>query len=137
MIRPDAEYMAQSQDRLKKIIAKKQQTTMIGSLDRIERFLGFLWGNDKFKEDVQALDNDFGLDVYTIIEEINNNLNLTKRTDKDNQDLVIRFKLLWQVLRSSILNLGNDNKRDCEKEISMYDVSWKKYTVKMPVRRDK
>lgn len=35
-----------SKNRLKKEIKKKIQTTMIGSLSSIEKYFGFLWGED-------------------------------------------------------------------------------------------
>ena len=39
-----------SKYRLKKEIKKKIQTTMIGSLSSIERYFGFLWGEDSEEE---------------------------------------------------------------------------------------
>lgn len=39
-----------SKHRLKKEIKKKIQTTMIGSLSSIERYFGFLWGEDSEEE---------------------------------------------------------------------------------------
>jgi len=44
--RQQAKYKAESKERLKKIAAKKIQTTMIGALDSIEKHLGFLWEED-------------------------------------------------------------------------------------------
>lgn len=123
----DEQYKAQSKERLKKLIVGKHRTTMIGSLDRIESILGFLWGDNKFELNSDFNNNDFDIDVYTLIKEIKDIL-------KNNRELEIRFKLLFQVLRSQILNYGNSNIRDSEKEVDMYEVSWKKYTMKLPVR---
>lgn len=134
MIKPDAAYMAQSQERLKKIVSKKHETTIIGTLDRIEKVLGFLWGDTKHLVNAAEFDNNKRIDVYNTIKEIEDII--SGLSPDEGRELMIRFKLLWQVLRESILNHGNDNKRDCEKEISMYDVSWRKYTIKMPVKRN-
>lgn len=122
-----ADYRAESGKRLKKIVVGKQRTTMIGCLERIEQFLGFLWGDEKYKTKEFTEDNEFGLDINKLIEEIDNDI-------KKNKDLEIKFKLIWQVLRSTILNLGNSNIRDTEKEVDMYDISWNRYTMKLPVK---
>lgn len=45
--RHKAKYKAESRERLKKIIAKKIQTTMIGALDSIEKHIGALWEDDE------------------------------------------------------------------------------------------
>ena len=45
--RRQAKYHTDSKERLKKIAAKKIQTTMIGALDTIETHLGFLWEDDE------------------------------------------------------------------------------------------
>lgn len=123
-------YMAESKKRLSKIITKKHRTTMIGALDRIEKLFGFLWGEDNHEQLDEELDVDSLQDILKIITEIKNELN--------NKNCEVHFKLLWQILRSAILNLGNNNIRDSEKEIEMYDISWKKYTMTLPViqRRD-
>lgn len=42
----DTKYLCDSKDRLSKILKKKIQTTMIGSLSTIEEHLGFLWDGD-------------------------------------------------------------------------------------------
>lgn len=39
-------YLQDSKDRLSKILKKKIQTTMIGSLSTIEEHFGFLWESD-------------------------------------------------------------------------------------------
>lgn len=45
----DSKYYQESRDRLSKIVKKKIQTTMIGSLSTIEEHLGFLWSGDDEK----------------------------------------------------------------------------------------
>lgn len=45
----DVKYSQDSKDRLSKIVKKKIQTTMIGSLSTIEEHLGFLWSGDDEK----------------------------------------------------------------------------------------
>ena len=45
----DSRYYQDSKDRLSKIVKKKIQTTMIGSLSTIEENLGFLWSGDDEK----------------------------------------------------------------------------------------
>lgn len=42
----NSKYRQESKKRLKKVAGKKIQTTMIGALDIIERYLGFLWEDD-------------------------------------------------------------------------------------------
>ena len=46
-VRRKAKYKAESKERLKKIAAKKLQTTMIGALDSIEKHLQTIWDNDE------------------------------------------------------------------------------------------
>lgn len=36
----------QAKDRLRQVVKKKLDTTMIGSLASIEKYFGFLWGHD-------------------------------------------------------------------------------------------
>lgn len=43
----EEKYKENSRRRLSNIISKKFETTMIGSLDIIEKNLGFLWGHGK------------------------------------------------------------------------------------------
>lgn len=118
-------YMAESKKRLSKIITKKHKTTMIGALDRIETFLGFLWGEKKHEDLSDDIILDDAQDIINIIQDIQKELKGT--------DCEVHFKLLWQLLRAAILNLGNNNIRDSEKEIEMYDITWKKYTLNLPV----
>lgn len=132
------QYRAQSRERLKKLVTGKQRTTMIGALDRIENILGFLWGDDKFKQNDHVFENDLGIDIYNTIVDIQEIWDDSRLTPaQKRKETEIRFKLLFQALRSAILNLGNNNIRDSEKEIDMYDVSWKKYTMNLQVRNPK
>jgi len=45
--RQKAKYKAESRERLKKIAAKKIQTTMIGALDSIEKHFETFWNDDE------------------------------------------------------------------------------------------
>ena len=48
-------YYADSRNRLSKILRKKIETTMIGSLSSIEEHFGFLWADDSpYPEDVKS-----------------------------------------------------------------------------------
>ena len=51
-------YKVDSKERLRRIIRKKIQTTMIGSLDTLEKHLGFLWeGDDKESKEIKEIYN--------------------------------------------------------------------------------
>jgi hypothetical protein len=53
-------------------------------------------------------------------------------TDEEN---VMRAK--WEQCRTNILNVGNQQRRNFEAELSMYDVLWNRYqTVFYPVRNE-
>ena len=41
---------------------------------------------------------------------------------------------LFQQVRSEILDRGNTQSRNIEVELANYDVSWKKYSLKLPVK---
>lgn len=43
-------YQVDSKERLKKIVATKMRTVMIGALSAIEEHLGFLWGHNSEEE---------------------------------------------------------------------------------------
>lgn len=60
--RQKEKYKTDSKERLKKIAAKKIQTTMIGALDSIEKHLGFLWEEDENGDSNSAL-----REVYEIV----------------------------------------------------------------------
>lgn len=98
-------YKIDSRDRLAKILKKKIQTTMIGSLSTIEDAFGFLWGKDKPESEL---------------------------TEQEKQ-----MAELYQEVRSDILDKGNTQVRNTDVELSQYDVEWKKYSMKLPVRPGK
>ena len=51
----DERYYSDSKDRLSKILRKKIETTMIGSLSSIEEHFGFLWAEDSpYTEEVKS-----------------------------------------------------------------------------------
>lgn len=50
-------YKAKSKDRLKRIIKKKIQTTMIGAISSVESLFGFLW--DEGSEDAERMQELF------------------------------------------------------------------------------
>ena len=53
--------------KIKEICEKRIQTTMIGSLSRIEKSLGYLWGHDKEEyEDLTDKEKEF-LDVWEFL----------------------------------------------------------------------
>jgi len=95
--RQKAKYKTDSKERLKKIAAKKVQTTMIGALDSIEKHLGFLW-----EEDDQGKCNSGLRDTYEIVrQEILDRGNDQIRnliTELDQYDIEwLRYQLKLQV----------------------------------------
>lgn len=51
----DDKYVSDSRDRLSKILRKKIETTMIGSLSSIEEHFGFMWAEDSpYPEEVKS-----------------------------------------------------------------------------------
>lgn len=51
----DDQYASDSRDRLAKILKKKIETTMIGSLSSVEEHFGFMWADDSpYPEDVKS-----------------------------------------------------------------------------------
>lgn len=87
-------YENRSRETLKKHLTTKIRTTMIGSLDRFERFFGELWGHGKDEHDLSS-------------EEIKN-------------------RQLWEVVRTEILNNGNNQIRAAMSEIDEYTVKYNK-----------
>lgn len=93
-------------DRLKFIISKKIDTTMIYPLSQIEAAFGELWGHGKPES---ALTNEEKM-----------------------------YAAKWKQCRNNILNNGNQQKRNANCEIEMYDVVWNRYkTVFLPVKNIK
>ena len=52
-------YQNDSRERLKNITTKKMTTIMVGSLDNIEKKLGFLWGHNKKHYDRDQTEQEF------------------------------------------------------------------------------
>lgn len=46
------------------------------------------------------------------------------------------FKVLYDSIREEILNIGNTQIRNVEKELEQYKVEWKRYTLNLPVRTE-
>ena len=100
-------YNDDSKERLTKICSTKVKTTMIGSLSIIEKHFGFLWGLD-----------DNGKDSG-------------KSLTPEEQHMK---ELFDEVVRSEILDLGNNQMRNMSAEIQQYEVEWKRYHLQLPVR---
>lgn len=96
----ESDYKNSSKERFKKIATQKMRTIMIGSLDAIEKGLGFLWGHDE-----------------------------NKVLSEEEEEL----KKIFEQVRHDILNLGNNQIRNVEKELEQYDVTWNRYHITMPV----
>lgn len=45
-----------------------------------------------------------------------------------------KLYLLFQELRTEILDKGNDQIRSCESELSSYEVVWQGYHINLPIR---
>ena len=87
--------------RLHNIAATKIKTTMIGSLNAVEKKFGFLWGLD---EDGNKITNELS----------------------DDQ---LYMKRLFDELRSEILDNGNNQIRNFGTEIEQYDIMWNRYHI--------
>ena len=46
----------------------------------------------------------------------------------------VQLKSIFENARSEILDRGNTQIRNLEAEISNYDISWKRYTVSLPIK---
>jgi hypothetical protein len=93
-------YLEQSKERLNKIISTKMRTSFIGALDTFEKNFGHLWGyNNETKE--------------------------TKPRGFEEE----RFYELWQLVRTQVLDKGNNQLRAAQSEISNHIVSWQRYHV--------
>lgn len=93
-------------ERLKKIAKTKMTTIMIGALDSIEKNLGFLFGLD-----------DDGQPTHATL---------------SNEETHI--KRLYDNIRSTILDLGNDQIKNLHKEIDMHKIEWNRYHLTLPIR---
>jgi hypothetical protein len=102
----DAMYREDSKSRLKKIATQKIRTTMIGALSTIEKKFGFLWGLDENGRD--------------------KNGELTS----EEQEL----REIFDSIRSEILDLGNNQIRNLDTELSQYDVKWNRFHMTLPVK---
>lgn len=102
----DALYKEDSKIRFRKIISQKIRTTMIGALSIVEKELGFLWGLDENGKDTN-----------------------TKLTTEEQE---LRDK--YSDIRSQILDLGNNQIRNLEQELTQYDVKWNRYQMTLPVK---
>ena len=98
-------YDTVSKDRLKKIGQSKIKTTMIGSLDLIEKTFGFLWGLDENGKD-------------------------SGEPLSDEQEYM---RELYETLRTEILDNGNRQIRNLDSELQQYTVTWNRYHKTMPV----
>ena len=101
----DRMFREESKKRLKRIIAKKIRTTMIGALSAIERKFGFLMGFDEHGQD--------------------------KCQPLDDEERLIRE--IYEELRREILDLGNNQIRAAEAEIDNHDVRWLRYNINLKV----
>lgn len=102
----DASYKEDSRTRLKKIAAQKIRTTMIGALSIVEKSLGFLWGLDE------------------------NGRDISNKLTPEEQQLRDRYA----EIRSQILDLGNNQIRNLDSELTQYDVKWNRYSMTLPVK---
>jgi transcription termination factor Rho len=59
------------------------------------------------------------------------------QTDGELTQEQVQLKSIFENARSEILDRGNTQIRNLEAEISHYDVSWKRYTVNLPIREEK
>ena len=106
-IKKSVKYNEDSKERLIKICSTKVKTTMIGALSIIEKNFGFLWGLDE------------------------NGRDTGKELDSDEQYMK---ELFDNVVRSDILDLGNNQMRNMSAEIQQYNVEWKRYHLQLPVK---
>lgn len=100
-------YLEQSKERLLKIIKKKIQTSFIGSLDIFEQNFGYLWGYNKETKTTNP------------------------RTIEER-----RFKELWDLVRTRVLDNGNSQLRAAETEISNHVVSWQRYHIDFIIKTE-
>jgi hypothetical protein len=95
--RQKAKYRADSKERLKKIAAKKIQTTMIGALDSIEKHLGFLWEEDEEGKCNAGLRETYDLVRQEILDRGNDQIR-NLMTELDQYDIEwLRYQLKLQV----------------------------------------
>ena len=59
------------------------------------------------------------------------------QTDAELTQEQVQLKSIFENARSEILDRGNTQIRNLEAEISHYDVSWKRYTMNLPIREEK
>jgi len=95
--RQKAKYKIDSKERLKKIAAKKIQTTMIGALDSIEQHLGFLWDEDEDGKVNSALQDAYDLVRQEILDRGNDQIR-NLNTELDQYDIEwLRYNLKLKV----------------------------------------
>ena len=94
-------HIKRSRENLRKIVAKRIQTTMIGALAAIE---------EKFKEFWEPEEGE--------------------KMNKEQQNLYN----LFQEIRSSILDNGNNQIRLLEKDIENFDVEARQYHIQLKVK---
>ena len=58
------------------------------------------------------------------------------QTDAELTQEQVQLKSIFENARSEILDRGNTQIRNLEAEISHYDVSWKIYTVNLPIKKE-
>jgi transcription termination factor Rho len=58
------------------------------------------------------------------------------QTDSELTQEQVQLKSIFENARSEILDRGNTQIRNLEAEISHYDVSWKRYTVNLPIKKE-
>ena len=93
-------YLEQSRERLTKIISTKIKTSFIGALDVFEKHFGHFWG-------------------YNIETGETKPKSLEER----------RLYELWQLVRTQVLDKGNNQLRAAQSEISNHIVSWQRYHI--------
>lgn len=144
------DYGNEDKERLKNIIEKNFQTCMIGALSDFELDFGYIWGveelifempyDDSENEDIAKKiakskcpkgwtpDLKFSSKNSFFIED-DKNLAVTiirkdkKNLTKDEQ----KAREIWEDVRCSILDRGNNKKRETLKEIDNHHIKWKRY----------
>ena len=83
------------------LVEKRMTTSIIGSLDAVEKQWGYLWGINK------------------------------KANECTSEELAMRDK--WAILRKSILDNGNNQKRLVLDEVQQFTVCWNRSAKSIPI----
>ncbi len=122
---------ANAKRKLEGVIRKKFETSIIGGISRIEEHLGHLWGHDEPEGAIEAdiIDLEGLTDEEAEAARAQAEAHAKAKTEER-----LAYRQLWDILRTEILNNGNNQLRAVQEELGRYTLAYEGYQLKMPIK---